>query len=68
MPGILDVLMSAVYAMQAQIARANFAHHPPDLLIRPQLRSIKFMDFDRAEEIIELGYRAARTALATWVN
>lgn len=64
MPGILDVLMSGIYCMQAQIARANFERHPPDLLIRPSLAAIRFMDFDRAGEIIELGYKAARDALA----
>ena len=68
MPGILDVLMSAIYVMQAQIARANLQRHPPDLLIRPSLGSIRFMDFDRAGEIIELGYQAAKSALAAWVG
>jgi len=66
MPGIVDVLMSAIYVMQAKIARANLERHPPDLLIRPPLGSIKFMDFDRAGEIIELGYEAAKSALAGW--
>lgn len=64
MPGIVHVLMSAIYVMQAKIAKANLEHHPPDLLIRPSLGAIRFMDFDRAGEIIELGYQAARTALA----
>jgi NTE family protein len=64
MPGIVDVLMSSIYVMQAQIARANLQRHPPDLLIRPSLGSIRFMEFDRAAEIIELGYQAAKTALA----
>jgi NTE family protein len=64
MPGIVDVLMSAIYVMQAQIARANLQRHPPDLLIRPSLGPIRFMEFDRAGEIIELGYQAAKRALA----
>ncbi len=67
-PGILDVLMSSIYVMQGQIARANLEHHPPDLMIRPALGEMRFMDFDRAGEIIELGYRAAHDALATWVR
>ena len=68
MPGILDVLMSAIYVMQAKIAKANLERHPPDLLIRPSLGSIRFMDFDRAGEIIELGYQAAKRALVAWVG
>jgi NTE family protein len=68
MPGILDVLMSAIYVMQAKIAKANLERHSPDLLIRPSLGSIRFMDFDRAGEIIELGYQAAKRALVAWVG
>lgn len=68
MPGIVDVLMSAIYVMQAKIAKTNLEHHPPDLLIRPSLGSIRFMDFDRAGEIIELGYQAARSALLGWIS
>lgn len=68
MPGILDVLMSAIYVMQAKIAKTNLERHPPDLLIRPSLGSIRFMDFDRAGEIIELGYQTAKRALVGWVG
>lgn len=64
MPGIVHVLMSSIYVMQARIAKANLERHPPDLLIRPSLGPIRFMDFDRAGEIVELGYQAARTALS----
>ena len=66
MPGIVDVLMSAIYVMQAKIAKANLERHPPDLLIRPSLGPIRFMDFDRVDEIIELGYQAAKSALLEW--
>ncbi len=67
LPGIVDVLMSSIYVMQAQIARANLQRHPADLLIRPSLGSIRFMEFERAGEIIELGYQAAKSALADWL-
>ena len=66
MPGVLDVLLSSLYIMQARIGHTNLAHSAPDLLIRPPVRSIRFMDFNRAEEIIELGYRAAKDALTGW--
>ena len=66
MPGVLDVLLSSLYIMQARIGHTNLAHSAPDLLIRPPVRSIRFMDFNRAEEIIELGYRAATDALTGW--
>ena len=64
LPGIFDVLLSAVYIMQARIAHTNLSHDRPDLIIRPPLGTIKFMDFDRAGEIIEVGYRVTREAVA----
>ena len=63
---MLDVLAAALYVMQAQIASTKLKQDPPDLLIRPRLGSFMFMDFDRAGEIIEQGYLAAREALAGW--
>lgn len=59
MPGILDVLLASFYIMQAQISRANLEHHRPDLTIRPALGAIRFLDFHRAAEMVELGHRAA---------
>jgi NTE family protein len=66
LPSILDVLLSAIYIMQARIAQTNLLRDKPDLIIRPPLGAIKFMDFDRAEEIIAIGYRATREALTAW--
>lgn len=59
LPNIFDVLLASGYIMQSQIAQIGLEHHKPDLLIRPPLGEYRFMDFDRADEIIEVGYRAA---------
>ncbi len=37
---------------------------PPDLLIRPPLGPIRFLEFARAEEIIRIGYESTEAALA----
>jgi len=59
LPGIFEVLLGALSIMQAQITRTNFQQENPDLTIRPPLGATRFMDFDRAEEIIDIGYRSA---------
>jgi len=63
-PGIIDVLMGAFMIMQARITEANLDRDCPDLLIRPPQGDVRFMDFDRATEIIEIGYRSATQQLA----
>ena len=59
LPGIFEVLLGALSIMQARITRTNFQQEKPDLTIRPPLGATRFMDFDRAEEIIDIGYRSA---------
>lgn len=63
-PGIFDVLGNSIRIMEAQITESRLAIDPPDLLIRPQLDDVSFMDFHRAEAIMAAGRAAARAALA----
>lgn len=64
LPGIFDVLLASIYIMQARITQATLRHDKPEILIRPPLGAVRFMEFDRAEEIIEIGYRSAMQQLA----
>ncbi|MCA1808646.1 MAG: patatin-like phospholipase family protein [Kiritimatiellia bacterium] len=63
MPGIFDVLGNSIRIMEAQITAARFQIDPPDLLIRPRLGDISFMDFHRAEPIMAAGRQATADAL-----
>jgi NTE family protein len=63
LPGIFDVLLASIYIMQAHITEASLRHDRPEILIRPPLGGVRFMEFDRAEEIIEIGYRSAAEQL-----
>jgi NTE family protein len=54
--------------MENRITQANLRLEPPDILIRPNLGYIKFMDFHRAEEAIFEGYQAAKKAICEWKN
>jgi NTE family protein len=65
-PGIIDVLMGSLTIMQARITEANLARDRPDLLIRPPLGDVRFMDFDRAAATIASGYETARNDLQAW--
>lgn len=64
LPGIFEVLLASLSIMQSRITEANLQTNAPDLLIRPPLGTLRFLDFDRAAEIIEAGYVSAQKALA----
>nr|WP_290683257.1 patatin-like phospholipase family protein [Aminivibrio sp.] len=63
-PGIFDVLGSSLRIMEEQIALARLEIDRPDLLIRPSVGNVRFLEFYLAEEMIAEGYRSAKEALA----
>ena len=60
LPNIFEVLLSSINVMETQITQTRLHMDPPDLLIQPRLGHIGFLEFDRAEEIIKVGYEEAR--------
>jgi len=62
-PNIFDVLTTAINIMEVQITATRLATDPPDLLIRPKLGDVRFLEFHRAEEAIAEGYREAMVQL-----
>lgn len=62
-PNIFDVLTTSINIMEAQITEIRLATDPPDLLIRPRLGHIRFLEYHRAQEAIEEGYREATAQL-----
>jgi NTE family protein len=63
MPNVFDVLGNTLGIIESQIAATRLQVDKPDLLIRPNVGDIRFMDFVHAGEMIEEGRRAAREAL-----
>ena len=59
LPNIFDILGNSIQIMQVRITEARFKSEPPDVLIRPRVGNIGFMDFHRASEAISAGYAAA---------
>ena len=62
--GIYDIANQAFDAMQSTIARQKLAAYPPDYTIEIARNACGTLEFDRADEMIGLGYRKARENLS----
>lgn len=62
-PGLFEVMAGSIHIMQDHIARSRMAGDPPNLMISPPLGHLQLMDFHRAAETIEVGYRTSLTVL-----
>ena len=58
-PTIFDIIGHSVRIMEAQITEMRLKLEPPEILIRPDLSRIGFMEFHRAAAAMEAGYQAA---------
>ena len=62
--GMLDIAEQSFDAMQGAIARQKLAAYPPDVIIELPRNLCGTLEFDRADEMIEVGYRLAAEKLA----
>ncbi|MFT6489629.1 MAG: NTE family protein [Parvibaculaceae bacterium] len=62
-PGLTDVLVGALDISQDRLARARLASDPADVLIAPNIADFGPLDFDKADELIEIGEAATEHAL-----
>ncbi len=60
---MLDIADQTFDAMQASIARQKLAAHPPDHIIEIARDACGTLEFDRADEMIELGFNSAERSL-----
>ena len=58
--GMYDVSDKAFDTMQGTIARLKIASYPPDIVIEISRNACGTLEFDRAAEMIELGYKKAQ--------
>jgi NTE family protein len=58
--GPYEIAIQGFEAMQSTIARQKLAVYPPDAIISIPRNACKTLEFDRADEMIELGYRKAK--------
>ncbi len=62
--GIYYIANQSFDAMQGAIARHKLAVYPPDIVIEIPRNACQTLEFDRAEEMIALGYSQAQNSLA----
>jgi NTE family protein len=62
--GVYDIANQAFDAMQSTIARQKLAAYPPDYTIEIARNACGTLEFDRADEMIDLGFRKARETLS----
>lgn len=65
LPSIFEVLLASINIMETRITQTRLQLDEPDVIIQPPLGHIRFLEFDRAEEIIAIGYRHAQWQLAS---
>jgi NTE family protein len=57
-PNALEVMASSIDIMQDRITRSRLAGEPPDVLLTPRIGHIGILEFEKADELIDLGYSA----------
>jgi NTE family protein len=62
--GGYDIAIQAFEAMQNTIARQKLAAYPPDIVIDIARNACRSLEYDRASEMIDLGYRKAEEYLS----
>ena len=62
--GAYDIAIQAFEAMQGTIARQKLAAYPPDIVIEIPKNACRTLEYDRAPEMIELGYRIVKERLS----
>jgi NTE family protein len=55
-PGVLEIVAGSIDIMQDRITRARMAGDPAELTLAPGVGHIGILEFDRAEEMVEIGY------------
>ena len=66
--GAYDIANQAFDAMQSTIARQKLAAYPADVNIEIARNACGTLEFDRASEMIELGYTKAQESLGSLLN
>jgi len=57
-PKLGSVMMSSLNIVMDRISRSRLAGDPPDVFVAPRIGHIGMLDFTKADELIERGYRA----------
>jgi NTE family protein len=59
LPSVFEVLLSSLHIMEVRITESRLYLERPEVLLRPPLSSVHLLEFDRADDVIDIGYRTA---------
>jgi NTE family protein len=62
-PSLFGVMVGALNIVQDRLTRSRLAGDPPDVHIKPHVGHYGLLEFEKAEEMIEEGERAAEEAI-----
>jgi NTE family protein len=62
-PGYFNVLSTSIDIMTSHILRSRLAGEPPHVMVNAQLRHLRVLEFQRAEEAIEEGRQRMKQAM-----
>ena len=65
---MLEIAQQTFDTMQGTIARSKLAAYPPDVVVSIPRDAATIIEFDRADELIDLGYRAAEQQLVPFLK
>lgn len=65
-PNLLEIIGASANIIEAELTKSRLAVDPPDILIRPDLAHISYLNFSRGDEIVQLGYEATVNSLAEY--
>lgn len=60
---IFEIMLTSLGMLLDRITKSRLAGDPPDVLIEPRISHIGFHEFDRSDELIEIGQKSAEKAL-----
>ena len=64
-PNIFEIIFASTLVMEKTITALRLEKEPADILIRPELGEIRFMDFHRGRESIREGYDSCLSAIVS---
>ncbi|MCA1742694.1 MAG: patatin-like phospholipase family protein [Desulfonatronovibrio sp.] len=64
-PNIFDIIFASTLVMEKKITDLRLENEPAEVVVRPELGKIRFMDFHRGDESIREGYDSCLAALTT---
>jgi len=67
-PKFGSLLYQMFIIVQVQMAALTLKNAPPDILIEPDTSNFKIFDFQKAKELIEIGYQTAHSVLENYFS